>query len=166
MVASYLALDPYGTVLGRLLRSLGLPLTWLLLGAPLYFTGKTASDRRCALLLGFAPLAAAAAGVLLKLLIARPRPGPNPGAIAVGDWVPASWYSGAYSMPSTDAAVAAAAATVLWHCWPRGRPWCVGFAVLCGLARVASGAHYLSDVVVGGIVGWFITLGLRQVVHR
>lgn len=169
-VAGHLHLDPYNSLAGHLLRSLGLPLTWVCLGLVLHTTTSEPGSRRRALLLGLSPLLAAAIGAGIKLLVARPRPAPNVGAVPLGEWATSPWYSGAYGMPSLDAAVAAAAATVLVLGFPKGRAWWIAGAVACMLARVTSLAHHVSDVVVGGLLGWLVAAslwkGLKREAHQ
>lgn len=62
------------------------------------------------------------------------------------------------SFPSAHTATAIAAATILSHWYPRGARlfWTVG--ILVGLQRAETGAHYLSDCLVGGLIGYTGTL--------
>lgn len=59
-----------------------------------------------------------------------------------------------WSMPSTHTAFAAVSSAVLAVLYPRVWPLAVGLVVLVGATRVLSGAHYPSDVLVGGGLGW------------
>ncbi len=67
------------------------------------------------------------------------------------------WRSGVYeslSMPSTHTSHAAIAAAFLIGLYPRLRWMLVPWVVVVGFGRVFVGAHWPSDVVVGGILGW------------
>ena len=57
------------------------------------------------------------------------------------------------SFPSSHAAAAFAAATVLAHVWPRGRAAFFALAALAALSRVMLNAHFISDVIGGAFVG-------------
>ena len=65
------------------------------------------------------------------------------------------------SFPSGHAAVAAGLAASLSWFFPNGKPVFIGLAILASLQRVASSAHYLSDILIGaalGLVGaWLCT---------
>ncbi|MFI5338168.1 MAG: phosphatase PAP2 family protein, partial [Opitutales bacterium] len=74
-------------------------------------------------------------------------------------------FSGNFSFPSGHAAQAFAVATVIAehypHWWWQGV--CYGSAALVGYARIEQNAHFASDVVAGGILGWAVA---RAIVHR
>ena len=57
------------------------------------------------------------------------------------------------SIPSGHATTIFALATVIAILWPRGRVLLYTLAVWIALSRVLIGAHYLTDVVLGGILG-------------
>jgi membrane-associated phospholipid phosphatase len=50
--------------------------------------------------------------------------------------------------------------TALWCLWPRPFWLYVGAAVLVAVARVATGQHYLSDVIAGAVIGILTTRAL------
>jgi len=83
-----------------------------------------------------------------KLTIRRPRPSAGYGAPPVGRLGLAS------SFPSTHAACAFAIAG--WMSRSRQRNWLHLLAATVGYARVRRRAHYLSDVLAGGILGYAI----------
>lgn len=60
------------------------------------------------------------------------------------------------SFPSGEAATAFALACALTRLLPRGRPVFYAAGVLAAVARLANGAHYVSDVVAGALVGVLI----------
>lgn len=109
----------------------------------------------------------------LKLLTGRPRPrtGRAYGFVWPWDrWESASgsrhaweFWAGAdaevWSMPSSHAAMAAVLSLFLARTYPGLRGLAVVMAVLVCCGRVAFGAHYPSDVLVGAAVGWGIGSG-------
>jgi lipid A 4'-phosphatase len=58
-----------------------------------------------------------------------------------------------WSFPSGHAATAAALMAGLWCLWPRPLPVYIALAALVALSRLVTGAHYLSDTVVGAFIG-------------
>lgn len=75
----------------------------------------------------------------LKALTSIPRPQP----VAPG-----------YSFPSGHAAQAFLAAGIGWkESWIRVS--LIVLAVIIALSRIYFGAHYISDVLIGGLLGWF-----------
>jgi len=66
------------------------------------------------------------------------------------------------SMPSGHATTAFALAFVLIALFPPGRPLWLMLAVLLAISRVMVNAHYLSDVVAGGVVGWLVVYAVRK----
>ncbi len=61
-----------------------------------------------------------------------------------------------WSMPSNHTAAAFVFAVFLTHLYPRLKPMAFGLAALVGACRILFGAHYLTDVLVGGLLGWSI----------
>lgn len=96
----------------------------------------------------------AAAVILLKFTIRRPRP--------EGEWGQIYRITDPHSFPSGHAARSATLAVLALALGP---PWFAIAVVLwapwVGIARVALGVHYLSDVVAGWLVG--IAMGLIAV---
>lgn len=94
---------------------------------------------------------------LVKLLVVRIRPHhfDFSGGLwqTFGEWLPiGSGGSGNQSFLSGHTAVAVALAIALVWLYPRGVWVFFGLAVLAACQRVASGAHYLSDVLFAGAV--------------
>ena len=91
--------------------------------------------------------------IVLKWVVARPRPTVDIGAIILTS-------PGNYSFPSTHATIAWAMAFVLWREDKKLRPWLIILATLISLSRVYLGAHYPSDVVGGAllgiVIGWLV----------
>jgi membrane-associated phospholipid phosphatase len=65
------------------------------------------------------------------------------------------------SFPSGHATTAFALATALTLLWPRPAAAYVAVALAIAASRVLSNAHWLSDVLAGGLVGVLVTLALR-----
>jgi len=70
------------------------------------------------------------------------------------------------SMPSSHTLAAAALAVAVVRLYPRLGPLVWPWVVLVGVARVVLGAHYPSDVVVGGAVGFAATTWLFSLTSR
>lgn len=61
-----------------------------------------------------------------------------------------------YSFPSTHAAIAFALSGIIAKAHPHLKYYFFGFAVLVGLSRIYLERHFLSDVIAGAIIGYFI----------
>lgn len=101
---------------------------------------------------------------VVKILVSRPRPG-------VVDQDPAHWgpsLAAAYnSFPSGHATAAFTLAAVLAAASPSWRPALYGLAALIALSRVVVDAHFVSDVVAGGLLGWAVgRLASRMAARR
>lgn len=112
----------------------------------------------------FATLAAGAAEgltVLLKELTDRPRPPLADPTVHALIGIPDS-----SSFPSGHAATAFAAATAVGLLHPRLRAPLLALAGIVAFSRVYLGVHYLSDVVVGGVLGAAVGLAAAFVAQR
>lgn len=90
---------------------------------------------------------------VIKIGFGRPRPGLfDQGVI---EWTP-SFASAHHSFPSGHATAAFALAAVLAVAAPAWRAAFYALATLVAVSRVAVDAHFLSDVVAGGLVGWAV----------
>lgn len=98
----------------------------------------------------------------LKLVLRRSRPRDLDGHYewhAWSDQLP----SGHFGLPSSHVAVACAGVFALWFLVPRARPvLALGVVGIC-YARVAPGQHFLSDVYVGAVLGWFVPWVIARV---
>jgi undecaprenyl-diphosphatase len=103
-------------------------------------------------------------GTQLKNLVQRPRP-----CLRLQDVHELLGCGGAFSFPSNHAMNTAAAATFFQVLYPRSGWISWPLVVAIGLSRVYIGAHYVTDVaggwvlggVVGGAVAWMIRRRLR-----
>ncbi len=118
---------------------------WLIALLLIWFLGKPVWHARASfLIIGMVMLATVV--ILVKFSIKRPRP--------EGDWGSIYRSTDPHSFPSGHAARAAALAVMTIGVGPT---WLaiilVVWAPLVGLARVILGVHFLSDVVVGLLIG-------------
>lgn len=144
-------------------------------GATLVFITVFTLDPACRRLLPRAVLAVIAGGCganVLKLLIARSRPGATDVTSieswqTFAGWLPFARNGSAWqSFPSAHTATAVALALVLATFYPRGRLLFAVFAVAVGLQRVLGSAHYPSDVLAGAAVGWFCAVAVLRIAPR
>jgi membrane-associated phospholipid phosphatase len=105
-------------------------------------------------------VAAGVAADLLKMLVMRTRPFELPAAFngsvwaSFGHWLPGlSGESGMQSFPSAHTATAIGLAAGLIWLYPQGRWLFTALAVLVGCQRIASRAHFPSDVLIGAAIG-------------
>jgi membrane-associated phospholipid phosphatase len=107
--------------------------------------------RARAAFLGVGLTAMAAAVILLKFTIRRPRP--------AGEWGQIYRITDPHSFPSGHAARSAALAVMALALGPSWFGLVVAlWAPWVGISRVALGVHYLSDVVAGWLVGAVMAL--------
>ncbi|HYE02361.1 MAG TPA: phosphatase PAP2 family protein [Phycisphaerales bacterium] len=160
----------------RLLRVCGYLLTWAVVAAALVLADRarlaagaepSAGDLRPA-----APRAVNALGLrrgvllmtsvtgagviaeLLKAIVARERPSVTGGYYNFRGFFTGFAEAQNLGMPSSHAAVAFAGALALGRMHRATWPLMLGLAVGCGATRVATGAHFLSDVCVGALVSY------------
>ena len=141
---------------GRMLRVMGFVPVWLAAGAALVLHQRTPwrhIPRSDSGLVVAGPLLSGITAELLKLIVRRRRPGPL-GDYLFRPFTDRPFSTGGLGMPSSHAAVAFAAAAVLSHIFPRARIVWWTLAWGCAFTRVATGAHFLSDVVVAACIGW------------
>lgn len=93
----------------------------------------------------------------LKLLVRRERPSGLEGYL-FRSWMERPWSTSGLGLPSSHAAVAFAGSAALGLLYPELRWPAALMALGCGFTRVASGAHYPSDVLVAAVVGVVATL--------
>lgn len=123
---------------------------------------------RMAVLLGISILTADAAGYAAKGTISRIRPNQAQSHLAFA--APFSGFTSAddvkTSFPSGEATAAFALAAGLAIAAP-GFEWCFYLlAAFCAAARLVAGAHYLSDVAAGALLGAGLTSGCYAMLRK
>jgi membrane-associated phospholipid phosphatase len=105
------------------------------------------------------PASAGGVAELLKLLIRRKRPSELE-VYLFRAWNEQSWSTKGLGLPSSHSAVAFAGSVALALLYPRLAWPALVVAMGCGFTRIASGAHYPTDVVAGAVVGILTALAL------
>ena len=148
----------YGEDWGRMLRVMGFVPLWLAAGGALILHERTPLRSifrsRGGLIIAGATLGGIVAE-LSKLVVRRRRPG-ELGEYLFRPFTERPFSTGGLGMPSSHALVAFGAAAVLSRIFPRARMIWWGLGWGCGLTRVASGAHFFSDVVAAAIIGYAV----------
>lgn len=157
---------------GRLLRILGFAPTWLAIAGLFWLEsrGHAEPPERAVDLARTGRniiIAVAVGGILAevaKLLIRRERPAAEFVGYQFQPFAGGSLNTKSLGMPSSHVAVAFAGAAVVARRYPRTAPLLVALAAGCGLTRIFAQAHFLSDVVAGGLGGWAVgwRTGRRQ----
>lgn len=145
----------------RVLSHLGDAGIYIAAGALLWLWARLARGgdrvRQFGLLLMAGVAAGAGGAELLEYLLGRARPDLLISAGTYG-FFPLKFAHHFNSFPSSHAAAAFAAATVLTFIWPRGRTLFFALAALAALSRVMLNAHFISDVIGGAFVGGALAL--------
>ena len=144
----------YETDWGRMLRNFGYLPFWLLAAIALALHDRESREwwRRAAMLAA-APTAAGIIGELLKIVVRRQRPPDVGSAYAFRAFADHPFSSRGLGFPSSHAVVAFGAAAILSRMFPRARVVWYAAAASCAFSRLLAHAHYLSDVVAGGVIG-------------
>ncbi|MFH1059482.1 MAG: phosphatase PAP2 family protein [Pseudomonadota bacterium] len=113
---------------------------------------------------GVGAVIAAGAGVqVLKHLVGRPRPRL---ALPAWEYFGPTLSSDLHSFPSGHAATSFAVAGLIAAQYPRLAAPLYGLAGAISLGRVASGSHYLSDVLGGALLGLLVAWPLAASLRR
>lgn len=93
---------------------------------------------------------------ILKITIHRDRPFQLGIVPLISKLEEASFYIWNFSFPSFQSALVFCAIPILSEQFPRLKKFWFVFAVLVAFSRVYFGVHFVSDVIVGGILGYLI----------
>jgi membrane-associated phospholipid phosphatase len=141
----------------RALRVAGFLPVWIALGTALALHTRRRAE-------GVALVVSAGLSGLLaevgKLLIRRGRPGAGDGYVFLP--LPEGLSTAGLGMPSSHAAVAFGGAFLLARRYPAAAPVVLLWAAGCGLTRLLDGAHFLSDVVAAGCLGWLVARAVAR----
>jgi membrane-associated phospholipid phosphatase len=139
---------------GRALRSVGYWPLWMILSLALWLVDRKHGQgyRRAAFLAGSITVAGIL-GELLKLIVRRDRPGTFNGAYGFRAFSDHPFSSRNFGMPSSHAVIAFSGAAALSILFPEATCVWYALAIGCGITRVLSGAHFVSDVVAGAAIG-------------
>ncbi|MFI5311155.1 MAG: phosphatase PAP2 family protein [Gemmatimonadales bacterium] len=153
----------------RLLRVMGFLPTWIIAAYAMWLQTRVADPARAkrrAWYLVLAPTAAGIGAEVLKLLLRRERPEANAGLYEFRLWSDQPFSTAGLALPSSHMMVAFGAATALGRLFPRASWLWITLALGCGATRVLSRAHFLSDVMLGGLMGWSIGWGVWFVMRK
>jgi len=144
--------------LGRMLRVMGFLPFWLLAALALGFCDAAHHARRYgrALLLFFGAGLGGLAAEILKIVSRRERPNAEIGEYVFRGWGEQPFHTGGLGLASSHAGVAFGAAFMLARIFPRARWVWYALGAGCAYSRVAAGAHFVSDVVVAGVLAWAV----------
>ncbi|MBX3404212.1 MAG: phosphatase PAP2 family protein [Phycisphaeraceae bacterium] len=117
--------------------------------------------RRALFLLAGAGLGGAATEAA-KIVFRRLRPELTDGYYGFRPLWENFWSGSNLGLPSSHAGVAFGAAFAMCCIFPRASLVFLAAAITCALSRVLAGAHFLSDVVVGAFIAYWIVEGMRR----
>ena len=144
----------------RMLRIVGYLPTWLIVAlAFVLIDSKRAPKIGWPLatsrmgLMGMSVILAAIIAELMKLGVRRLRPNAADGQYLFRAWTDGPLNNSGLGMPSSHAAVAFAAMTLLCYLYPRAAIVWIPLAIGCALSRCITDAHFISDAAVGAALG-------------
>jgi membrane-associated phospholipid phosphatase len=150
---------------GRMLRLAGYLPLWGIVALALVLhdwgprlRGTLRQASRRGLLLFWSAAVGGIVAELLKVAFHRERPGLTDGVHVLRPWSEHPFSTAQLGLPSSEAAVAFAAAAALARLFPEAGLLWYALATGCALTRVASGAHFMSDVVLAALVGYVVVL--------
>jgi len=95
---------------------------------------------------------------VLKITIQRPRPFQQGIISMLPNLIEESYSIWNFSFPSSHSMLAFCAIPLLTEQFPKLKKWLISFAALIAFSRIYFGFHFLSDVLVGALIGYGIGL--------
>lgn len=143
----------------RALRVLGFMGTWIVVGVLFVLHDR---NRHRGLSIFYASISAGIIAELIKMTIARERPVQEE-VIQKGYYHFRGLFSGFenasnLAFPSSHAAVAFGGCLTLAAFIPNTRRFLFLLAIGCAITRLLTGAHFTSDVYLGAIIGWLMSI--------
>jgi undecaprenyl-diphosphatase len=99
---------------------------------------------------------------ILKLILRRDRPRAHDGEYVFRAFSDRPFHSGGLALPSSHVLVAFSAAAMLARLFPRAAPVWFLLATGCAYTRVATRAHFVSDVMLAALVGFLVPVLLLR----
>jgi len=96
----------------------------------------------------------------LKITIQRARPFQLGLVQLIASLQEASYAIWNFSFPSFQTMLVFSAIPILSHQFPKLKKFWIAFAVLVGFSRLYFGVHFVSDVLVGGVIGYLIGISI------
>jgi len=139
---------------GRALRTMGYWPLWIIVAIAFWLHGRPSAIAAWrGWSLAFSVSAAGLLCEVLKMLARRERPGAHDGAYAFRPYSDHFFNTSGLGLPSSHAFLAFAASATLARLFPRTA--CIWYALAtgCAVTRLLAGAHFLTDVVAGAVLG-------------
>jgi len=151
----------------RMLRVVGFMGTWAVVGIVFFVHDR---NRIRGLSVFLSALVSGAIAELLKLVFARERP-VDGNTLQDGLYHFRAPFSGFVDgsnlgLPSSHAAVAFGGCFMLAAMIPNTRRVLIILAIGCGVTRMLTGAHFSTDVYLGAIVGWCVSIWISRLIPR
>jgi membrane-associated phospholipid phosphatase len=135
-----------------LFRTWGSLWPWILFSIALGLNSKGAKQTKTSIFLFLSPALGGALAEILKMTFRRERPS-ELGIYVFRSFTDRPWSTSGLGLPSSHTAVAFGGSMALLILFPRLRLPALAMAFGCALTRVASGAHYITDVYLGALAG-------------
>ena len=119
-------------------------------------------NRRMIIPLWFTIFLSGVVTFLLKIFVHRTRPYLAGIVTTLPSLQEASHIIWNFSFPSSHAMVIFSTIPLIWKKFPRFKYLWIIFAILVAFSRVYFGLHFLSDVIFGGIMGYFIGIYILE----
>lgn len=145
----------------RALRVAGTLWVWAPLCIAVFVQAREPSDRDGVVRTLGAAIVGGLAASIIEFVAGRLRPNQAGGAHVFRGIVGRFDNTHDLAFPSSHAAVAFAAAFMVWRVWPRAGVVALVVACGCGWTRMLSGAHFATDVLGAAVLGYAVARLLR-----